>query len=505
MAQKARYPGYKYRFDLLKIPIIKRIVKSRSFQFAVIFPNFVVFIILMVSAFIGSPVGNKNLAVLVVWILWWAALMIVLTPLGGRLWCMMCPMPAIGEWLQRRTFTKKKREKGYGLAKKWPRKLDNIWLQNFSFLTVSTFIGVLTTRPWATGIMLVLLVLVLPTIFHMVFEKRVWCRYICPVSGFIGLYSMVAPIELRVKDRGVCLKHIGKECIRGSPAGYGCPWFEFPQNLNRNAYCGLCMECVKTCPLDNIALNIRLGGNDLYVEPWHGIKKKGLDEPFKAFIMSTLAVIYALVFAGPDPWFKDVANIFGGETFSRIFVDNVLQESFHPERLATFAAIVWGSTLVVMPVAFLIFVVAAKALSGWKDSPPLKKMFINYSYMLVPLSLTAWIAFALYILLINGSYIIAVISDPLNFGWNLFGTKDLPWTPIGTSVIPYIQAAIIIFGLIWTVNTIKNISKAMFESRSKAIRSAIPIVVFAIIYAILVLNVWLGVFDVRGLLGGLIG
>ncbi|MEM4303463.1 MAG: hypothetical protein QW470_07415 [Candidatus Caldarchaeum sp.] len=53
------------------------------------------------------------------------------------------------------------------------------------------------------------------------------------------------------------MKHVGKECFKGSENGYGCPWYEFPQNLNRNAYCGLCMECVKTCPLDNIALNLR--------------------------------------------------------------------------------------------------------------------------------------------------------------------------------------------------------------------------------------------------------
>lgn len=480
------------RFDLLKIPLLKKIVRSRSFQFAVILPNFVIFLILTVSSFIGPQVGNNNFGLLVVWILWWAALMVFLTPIGGRLWCMMCPMPAIGEWLQRKTFTRKK-EDILNLKMKWPRRLDNIWLQNFSFLTVSTFIGVLTTRPWVTGILLLSMVVIVPTIVSLIFERRVFCRYICPVSGFIGLYSMVAPIELRVKDRNVCLKHVGKECFKGSPAGYGCPWYEFPQNLNRNAYCGLCMECVKTCPLDNIALNIRFSSDDLYVEPWHGLKKKGLDEPFKAFIMSTLAIVYALVFAGPIPWFKDVANILGGETFGRFFTDNVLYEALRLDRLAIFAMIVWGSSLVIMPSIFSGFTVISKIIGSWRSSPPLKKMIIHYSYLLVPLSLTAWIAFAVYILLINGSYILSTLSDPFGFGWNIFGTRNLPWTPIGTGILPYLQAAIIIFGLVWTINVIKNISKRLFESKSTAIKASLPMIAFASLYTIFVLNVWLGV------------
>ncbi|MEM4303465.1 MAG: hypothetical protein QXH32_07245 [Candidatus Caldarchaeum sp.] len=88
---------YKWRFDLFRIPLIKWFVRKRWFQFAVITPNLAIFFILMTAGLYGLPVGNKNISVLVVWILWWAALMILLVPLGGRIWCMICPMPAIGE------------------------------------------------------------------------------------------------------------------------------------------------------------------------------------------------------------------------------------------------------------------------------------------------------------------------------------------------------------------------------------------------------------------------
>ncbi|MEM1965844.1 MAG: 4Fe-4S binding protein [Candidatus Caldarchaeum sp.] len=485
---------YRWRFDLFRIPLIKWFVRKRWFQFAVITPNLAIFFILMIAGFYGLPVGNKNVSVLVVWILWWAALMILLVPIGGRLWCMMCPMPAIGEWLQRRTLTQKN-EKNLGLGKKWPKFLDNIWLQNFSFLTVSSFIGVLTTRPLATAVMLFALVIVLPTILHLLFERRVFCRYVCPVSGFIGLYSMLAPLELRVKSREVCLKHVGKECFKGSENGYGCPWYEFPQNLNRNAYCGLCMECVKTCPLDNIALNLRIGGDDLLVEPWHGIKKRGLDEAFKVFIMTTLSILYALVFVGPYGWLKDLADVMGGATFKEMWSPqgNLLLESFNVESFLLFAGLVWGSTLLAAPAVFFAFSYAAKLASGVKHIP-LKKIFINFSYSLVPLSLMSWVAFSLYILLVNGSYIVAALSDPFGWGWDLFGTKHFPWTPVLTSIIPYIQAALLIAGLYLSVKLAYRIAQRTMPSRNAAIKAAIPFAAMLTGLCLLYLGLWLDSF-----------
>ena len=109
-----------------------------------------------------------------------------------------------------------------------------------------------------------------------VFERREFCRYLCPVGGFIGLYSQTAPIELRLKDKQVCVTCEGKPCYNGSQAGYGCPWDVFPGGLTKNTYCGLCMECIRTCPHDNIAVNLRPFSADL-AKP-----STRMDEAFKA-------------------------------------------------------------------------------------------------------------------------------------------------------------------------------------------------------------------------------
>jgi plastocyanin len=83
------------RINLLeKFPWLKRLVMRRSFQFWFIAVNFIVFYLFILSSLWGSPVGNRNIAIVFVWILWWFVLKAILVPLGGRLWCLMCPLPA---------------------------------------------------------------------------------------------------------------------------------------------------------------------------------------------------------------------------------------------------------------------------------------------------------------------------------------------------------------------------------------------------------------------------
>ncbi len=32
----------------------------------------------------------------------------------------------------------------------------------------------------------------------LVFERRAFCSYICPIGGFTGIYAQTAPVEVRV-------------------------------------------------------------------------------------------------------------------------------------------------------------------------------------------------------------------------------------------------------------------------------------------------------------------
>ncbi|MBI4260498.1 MAG: hypothetical protein HY658_08020, partial [Actinobacteria bacterium] len=43
-----------------RAPFVRRLVRSRSFQFLLIYPNFLVFYLLVLAGIFGHPLGNVN-------------------------------------------------------------------------------------------------------------------------------------------------------------------------------------------------------------------------------------------------------------------------------------------------------------------------------------------------------------------------------------------------------------------------------------------------------------
>ncbi len=372
--------------------------------------------------------------------------MLIAVPLFGRGWCSICPIPLPGEWLQRGAALAPG-GRGLGLGWRWPNRLRNIWLQNGAFTLVALFSAVVLTQPSVTAIVLAAFLFVALGA-SLIFERRAFCRYLCPVGGFIGLYSQVAPIEVRVKDTAVCAAHTEKTCYTGNADGYGCPWQVFPGGLAKNTYCGTCVECLRTCPQDNIAINIRPFGADL-------LKPAGrkLDEAFKAFIMLGSAMAYSAVMLGP--W--------GGIKLAAYSVGSVAWFGY----ALAFLVFIFG----ILPGLFLTAVLLGK-LSASRC--PTRKAFTSFAYALVPLGLAAWIAFSLSFVFANISYLWPALSDPLGWGWNLFGTAGVGWTPYLTNVVPSLQAMVLIGGLTWASATAGKIS---VELKS----NALPVIIFCVV------------------------
>ena len=128
--------------------------------------------------------------------------------------------------------------------------------QNILFLGLCTISAVLVTRPVTTAAVLLGLALT-ATVLAAVFRQRSFCNYLCPVSGFLSLYAMAAVAEVRARDAATCRDCRSKACAAGGTSGWGCPWACNPGRLDRNNYCGMCMECIKTCPNDNMTINLR--------------------------------------------------------------------------------------------------------------------------------------------------------------------------------------------------------------------------------------------------------
>ncbi len=436
------------RYAISEIPFIKRLLRSRWPQWALVVLMLCFFGLAIIAGLFGTPAGNRNFGIVFVWIVWWALLILLLVPFAGRLWCSVCPIPAPGEWLQRRALVRPRPAgKLYTLGKKWPRALRNIWLQNAGFLGVALFSTVILTTPRATAAALLAFML-LAVAASLVFERRTFCRYLCPVGGFIGLYSQVAAVELRVKDPAICAKHKEKTCYNGSDAGYGCPWLLFPGGLTNNAYCGLCTECLKTCDRDNIAIFLRRPGADL-----RRTTGRKPDEAYKGLIMLACAFIYSAVLIGPWGALKETAAAVGS-----------------PGWFA-YAAVFLALNLAVFPGLFWLAVRA-----GAVPNPhyPMSRLFADYAAVLVPLGLAAWAAFSLSFVLINLSYAWPALSDPLGWGWNLFGTANLPWTPYAAGLTPYLQTSVLLIGLVAAI----GLALRTARQHEQPPRAALPVAAF---------------------------
>jgi polyferredoxin len=440
------------KFELTRFPLIKNLLKNRSPQLVIFVLMLAGFLFAIVAGLVGTPVGSHNFSIVFVWIAWWAILILVAVPFFGRGWCGVCPIPVVGDWLQRGAVLEPAKKTPKWLNLRVPAKFRNMWMQNISFTLVALFSSVILTTPVVTSVVLAAM-LFLAIGLSMVFERRAFCRYLCPVGGFIGLYAQTAPLELRVKNKNVCAQCVGKPCYNGSELGSGCPWDVFPGGLTKNTYCGLCMECIRTCPHDNIALNLRPFSSDL-AKP-----SAKLDETFKAFIMLGAALVYAYVLMGSNGAVKLAAySVFSPAWF---------------EYAAGFLAVIFG----VLPGLFWL----AVKLGAIKTSPT-GKQFASAATALIPLGLMFWVAFSLSFVLTNATYILAALSDPLGLGWNLFGTAAIAWQPVLSALVVPTQTLALVGGLAWSARTAQ-------KSAPQAGFSSAPVMVYCLAATFLML--WL--------------
>jgi hypothetical protein len=230
--------------------------------------------------------------------------------------------------------------------------------------------------------------------------------------------------------------------------------------LQRNNYCGMCTECVKSCPNDNIRLYLRPFCSDTVL--------KGYDEIWKAFIMLVLAMAYSVVLLGPWGRVKDWANV---------------AEVGNWRAFAMYASILWFSALAGLPAVYYLAIragrwIASRGSAGEARAiPSMKDLFIRYGYTLIPLGLMAWIAFSFPLIMVSGAYIVSVISDPMGRGWNLFGTAEFPWSPFHPEWLAYIQIPCLLFGLYYSLLRGHQLALGLWGDNRRAVRSLLPLIV----------------------------
>ena len=264
--------------DLLAVPLLGALLRWRHFNRLLLAPTLLFFGIVVGAGLFGEQTTN-NPAILLTWILWWPAVIFTFV-LVGRIWCAICPFGYVGDLAQRIAT----------LGRKPPRLLRNMWwrLGLFLLLTWFTALFALDRTPRSTAWLALALTIGAVALAVGVREARVLP---IRVSGRRHLRAVLddgAARAVSARDSEVCRT----EC-RTKDCAAACTWFQFPSHMDRGAECSLCLDCVRACPHDNLALRTQPIGE----RAWRGSGRtvQSLDEATTVAAILGVALLQTVV------------------------------------------------------------------------------------------------------------------------------------------------------------------------------------------------------------------
>ncbi|MCD6499698.1 MAG: 4Fe-4S binding protein [Deltaproteobacteria bacterium] len=270
------------RLDLLRYRPVAWLVKKKFFPLGV--QVLVLGIVLAVAAIgWGRGVGmdaselllfrKTNLATLLVWGLWWPA-MIVAVVLVGRVWCAVCPLELVNRFADALA-----RKVGWRRAALGPF-LRAGWIMLAGYVTLQILVVVVDLHRMPHYSAVVIVSLIGAAFLSGLFFKhpRSFCRAFCPVGALLSAYGRQTAVQLEVRDDDVCARCETKDCIREKNRyrldARSCPSLLKPFDRGPSDGCLVCLQCAKACPHDNVGFGLVL--------PDAPIRRKSLLEPFEA-------------------------------------------------------------------------------------------------------------------------------------------------------------------------------------------------------------------------------
>jgi CRP-like cAMP-binding protein len=413
------------KFNLLKIPIIRRLLLSRRYPSliqAILLPS-TAFVVLMLL--FGPPLTNSNPAALFSWCLGWPLLVLV-SFLSARSWCAICP---IG-------FFATKARGWYCAEKALPPaiKAYSPFILSAAVVAVISMESVFHFRqhPVYLGLFLISMAAT-AVVIAMIFSDVSWCEHFCALGGLIGVLAKASILEVRA-DRNVCISQcVRNDCYLGTENSPGCSFGQAGPKLVSNRLCKVCAQCIKNCPHGAISLNLRFPGTEILEY-----------RPYRpAFVFLTLSILGSVI----------AEMICSSPAISSI--EEFLSSTRGPAVISVFVGVI---TLIIG--AFT----AASRVSDYIYKDSYLTNWSRFGLAFIPLTLTTMAAFHLFFMV----DLFPLLDDSIK---GLFDTTIVPAVngQGAGSAARKIQLFLIAVGFIWTSVTIYRLGKNGHERKIRAI------------------------------------
>ena len=431
-----RYP----RYNLLSVPALGAVLRSKVFTCAFKLLGVAVFLMLIATSLIGVNKPVENLSPTFVWIIWWVG-MGYICALLGNFWMLVNPWRTMFEWVE--GFVGGDGEEDEGLID-YPESLG-VWPAVILFFIFAWLENVYNgaQAPFKLGLF-VLVYSAITWAGMLVFGKHVWLRSGEAFSVLFSLFARFSSTEIGTSTDGLC--DVCSGCVEGTES------------------CVDCLECFQRADPDERQFNLR---------PFAvGLATRGVVSASMAvFVILTLATV---TFDGIS------------ETNAWLNVQDALHPAISPLPVDTFGTIDTIGLLVIPALfltVFLAFSWVLRLFEGTTDSPvfDVAKVFV---LSLVPIALAYNMAHFISYLVLSGQAIIPLLSDPFGFGWDLFGTAEdrINVNIITVGFVWWVSIVAIVLGHILSVFIAHIISLRRMPTSAQAVKSQYPMLALMVIY-----------------------
>lgn len=257
VAKVSAVPRVLRPFDLLRVPLIGRLMRGRFFRPSLQAAMFLLAVAVMADGLFGPQVSTMNLAGVLPWT-HWRGLTVIALLAAGNLFCMVCPF----------TFFRDIGRRVLPGGWRWPRALRSKWLAAgllAAFFWAYEFFD-LWDSPWWTA-WVIGAYFAAAFLVDGFFRGASFCKFVCPIGQFHFLGSLASPLEVRVREPAVCGECRTRDCLRGNERQRGCELGLFQPRKSGNMDCTFCMDCVQACPHDNVGILFAKAGADVIDDP----------------------------------------------------------------------------------------------------------------------------------------------------------------------------------------------------------------------------------------------